>query len=440
MNQFYFYISFVSWLCLCSLWGIESLKISLEQAEDWVIENNYQLQADLHSAEQGYYGYRAAGDYFLPSLSVRASADFAKQRHGVDAVVKLTQPLYDKLAHCRLKEAQMQWEYLKLEWREKICHLLFEVRRAYDEILLHSARLEMDRMVIELWQEELKRVERSADLGASILYEVQEAKFHLNNAWIDYYSTERKRNESQIQFLSLLSLPSDTPLELEGGFLSLQTVEDGLGGTSQTLVKENKEEVLLGAEKRELAEKWIAQAFSFCPALQKARFACWLSRNQMEQVKAERYPTVSLYANAGHAYVNNGFDQQPNVGVGLNVEGALYSPVNRQKIKQAQAGRQSAASRYEEAELQVTAKTHRLLSEIEHCHRIYRTAKEGALLAEEGRKVAARKHEEGAMSAFEYRESVKNFREAQLRVIQAQADWRNAYHRLVEHAGIDLIF
>lgn len=415
-----FFILILFLVGFASGWSEEPLFLSLKQAEDLAIQNNYQMNASLHRLEQGYYGYKASKDYFLPKMTFSAEAVAGKDQHrhhnSLNSALQVTQPLYDKVAIYQLKEAQIQWERLRLEVQQQICEILFQVRKAYYEILLHQAHLAVDQMVIELWEQELKRQERHFALGVSIPYEVNQTKLHLKEAWIDYYSTQSDIRTSRLKLLTVLALSPNTSFDL---------VEKEIPLPPNHWQKSE-------------AEQWKKWAFQYRPELKQEQFTFLLSEIRVCQTKAENSPTLSLYASAGHRYVNNGFDQQPSLGIGVNLDWTLYDPTNKQRIRQAKEGKREAASNYYQIELETEAAVYNSLNEIEHSYLSYLTAQEGAVLAEEGMQMATKKHQLGAMSSFEYRDAIKSLHEAWQNVNQAKFDVRNAYDQLIQQTGLDL--
>lgn len=403
-------------------WCQGPLHLSLKQSEDLAIQNNYQMNASLHRLEQGYYGYKTSQAYFLPKVNAastvdvpikRQNVDVAGEQRSVEAVVRLTQPLFDKTASYSLKEAQIQWEEIRLDVQQQICDLLFQVRDAYFTVLLHQAHLAVDRMIIQIWEEEIKRQERHLELGASIPYELNQTKLHLKRAWIDYYGTQSDVRSSQIKLLTILGLPPHTELHLL------------------------EKEIPLPENQCDF-DQWQNLAFQYRPQLKQQQFSFLLSQNKIAKIKAERLPTFSLYASAGHQYVNNGFTNQPYVGVGVNVDWSLYDPSNSPRIKQAKEGSREAASNYYQAELETAAVIDNLLNELEKSHQAYLTAQEGAALAKEGMLMAIKKHQLGMMSSFEYRDAIKTLHEAQQQVNQAKFDVCYVYYQLIQQVGLDL--
>ena len=403
-------------VCCTNLWGQESWCLSLKETEDLAIQNNYKINRSLHRLEQGYYGYRASKDYFFPKLLLAGEIDTAINQHGLAGAVKLTQPLYDKIAFYSLKEAQIEWEKLRLEVQEQLCDILFQVREAYYEIVLNEAHLVVDQTILQILQGELKRQERHLELGASIPYEVNQTKLHLKNAWIDFYGTQEEIRSSKIKLLTVLSLPPDSSFTLEEKDIPLPQ---------------------FNWQKKD-ADQWKKWAFQYRPALKQEQFTFLLSQNQIQKTKAENSPTLSVFANAGHHYTHNGFDHQPNLDVGINLGWTLYDPSTKHRIKQAQEGCRGAASNYYQIELETSAQIYQLLNAIERIYQSFLIAQEGAALAEEGMQLATKKHQLGAMSAFEYRDAIKTLHEAQQKVNQVKFDLRNAYDQLVQHTGIDL--
>jgi outer membrane protein len=331
--------------------------------------------------------------------------------------LRLTQPLYDSQASYNLKEARIQWEQLRLSVQQEICNVLFQVREAYDEIVLYQAQLAIDQSIIQIWEEELTRQKCQVEWGTSISFEMNQTQLNLKKAWMDFYETQKKIHTIQYVLLTILGLPPQTPLHLQDNALCLPVAD----------------------WQQEDFKRWMQWAFCYRPELRLEQFNLLLAQNKVKQTKAENYPTVNLYANAGHHYVSNGFDNQPSIAVGVNVDWTLWNFSTKQKVRAAQASRQEASSRYCQTELETEAVIYNEWSAIQQSYRAYSAAHEGALLAQEGIQMAKKKHQHGVMTAFEYRDAVKMLREAEQRVNQAKFDLRRAYYLLVRQAGVDLI-
>lgn len=397
-------------------WTQEPLLLSLKQAENIAVCNNYQINASLHRLEQGYYGYKASRAFFKPQLNFASSIDFAQDEHALDAVVRMTQPLYDKVAYYQLKESHIQWEILKLEVQQKTCEILFEVRNAYYTILLNQAHLAVDQIVLQLWEEEVKRQERLLELGAAIPFELNQTRLQLKSAWSDYYDSQGDIKSSQIKLLTLLGLAPNTSFNLVEKEMPLPAFD----------------------WKNCQLEQWKQWALQYRPQLKQEQFLYLLSQNKVSQTKAERQPTVSFYANAGNRYINNGFTGQAYVGTGVNIDWMLYDPSNKPRIRQAEEGCKEAASNYYQVALETDSIIYTLLNELDKTYLAFQNAQEGAALADQGIQMAIRKHQLGMMSSFEYRDAIKNLHEAQQQVNHAKFDLNLAYDRLIQETGLDL--
>lgn len=412
-NALWIVLSFLNFSCGSAQ---EPLLLSLQQAENIAICNNYQINASLHRLEQGYYGYKASRAFFKPQMNFASSVDFAQDERGLDAVLRMTQPLFDKVAYYQLKESQIQWEILKLEVQQQMCDILFEVRNAYYTILLNQAHLAVDQVVLQLWEEEVKRQERLLELGAAIPFELNQTRLQLKSAWSDYYDSQGDIKSSQIKLLTLLGLAPNTSFNLVEKDIPLPSFD----------------------WKNCQIEQWKQWATQYRPQLKQEQFLYLLSQNKVSQTKAERLPTVSFYANAGNRYINNGFTGQSYVGTGVNIDWALYDPSNKPRIRQAEEGRKEAASHYYQVALETDSIIYTLLNELDKTYLAFQNAQEGADLADQGIKMAIRKHQLGMMSSFEFRDAIKTLHEAQQQVNHAKFDLHLAYDRLIQETGLDL--
>lgn len=403
--------------CFSIVEAQEPLCLSLKDAEDLAIQNNFQLNASLHRLEQGYFDYRASKAYFNPKVTVSSSFDLTRDKRAVQSAVQVTRPLLDRVAFYDMKGSQIKWEILRLEVQQQICDLLFQIRNAYFTLLLHQTHLAVEQMIIQLWEDELKRHKRKVELGVAIPFEFNQTNLNLKLAWIDYYATQSDMKTAQIKFLTILGLSPSTEFNL---------IE--------------KEVPLPPVEKLKCPlQEWMGLTFQYRPQLKQEQLTYLLSKNKICQRKAEQLPTLSLYANAGHDYINNGFDNQPRVAVGINLDWTLYDPTLKARVNQAREGRREAASNYFQVELETEAIIHNILNELEKSNFAYLTAQEGVMFAEEGMKMAVKKHQLGMMSSFEYRDSIKALHQAYDQLNQAKFEVRNSYYRLIQESGIDLM-
>ena len=396
-------------------WGEEPLHLSLKEAENIALQNNYALNASLHALEQGYYGYKASQGNFLPQVIGTGSYNVGKGEDTLNGVIQITQPLYNKVSSYQIQESQIQWEILKVKVQQLVADLLFQVRDGYYTILLNQAHLAVDRAIIELWEKELKRQERFFELGSAIHFDLNQARLHLRDAWSEYYDSEGEIKSSKIKLLTILGLPPETHFVTTEREIPLPPFD----------------------WKREGLKEWKQKALEYSPQLKQMQFSYLLSKNAVNQTKAERLPTVAVYANGGNQYVNYKFSGQPYCETGVNVSWMLYDPTNKPRVKQAEEGRREAISNYYQAELESNAAIYSLLNEIEQSYLSYQNAQEGAHLAEQGMEMAMRKHQLGMMSSFEYRDVIKTLHESQQDVHQAKFDLHNAYDRLIQQTGLD---
>lgn len=417
MNWHIFFILLTTFIIPnASGWGQIPIHLTLKQAEDLAIQNNNNMMASLYRLEQGYYGYKASKAFFLPSVTVSSNLGASRDRRGVDCAIQLTQPIFNKVASYQWKESQIQWELLRLDTQQLLCDLLYAVRNTYFSVLLHQAHLYVDEMIIQLWEEEVKRQERLLELGTTIPYELNQAKVHLKGARIDYYSTQSEVKTSQIKLLTTLGLAPNTSIQLLDKEIPLPPMKD---------------------DKIDF-EYWKCLAFEYRPQLKREQFNLLLTQNRISQTRAERLPTVNIFATAGNDYVYNDFANRTSVGAGVSLDWTIFDPTNRPRLKQAQEGSREAASNYLQVELQTEAAIYDLKNTIEKSYLAYQSAEEGAALADESMRMATKKHQLGMMNSFEYRDAIKTQHQAQEAVIQAKFDVNDSYQQLIQQAGIDL--
>ena len=398
----------------------EIITLSLCQAEELALENNYDLLASVSRLQQSYYGYRSTKTYFHPAISYSSNANMgssmAKGTYRLDNLLQVTQPIFDKTAAYLLKEAEINWERQRLQVQQQICETLFKVRNAFHALLLHQAHLAVDKMILEIWEAESLRQERYLNLGSAIALEFTQAQLQLKRARIDCCATESDIRSSQIRLLTLLGLSPGIVLHLtekESSFTIPQWRAFNL-------------------------EEWKKLAFQYSPQLKQEQLNYALMKTKISRIKAERLPTLSAYASAGHNYVTNGFTFQHSAGVGVNIDWMLYDPTHRPRIKQAKEEEREAVISHNQIKIEVEAMIYDGLNRIEKSYQAYLVSNEEAFLAEESMRMATKKQELGLITPFEYRDVIETLHEAKQRVNQAIFDVRNNYDLLVQQVGFDL--
>lgn len=398
----------------------ESLHLTLGRAEAIALENNYDLLSSASDLKQEAFGLAATKGLFYPTLTFSSTANSGQSDAGddnfIDSQLLLTQTIYNKTASLAVKESALSCERAALQMQQQMIDTLYAIRNAYHALLLSRMHYAVDQMVIEIWKEECHRQERLIALGASIPLDFTQARLHLKGAKIDALNRESDIRSQEIALLTLLGLPPGTSILLE----------------EAEMVPPSPEWLSV---KR---EQWMKWALCHRPALKIEQLNFSVADNRVRSTQAERLPTVSAFASAGHNYIVNGFVAQPSAGVGVNLDWILYDPTNKPRTKQAKEAKAQAATSYRQSELETAAMVYDEIFTLHKANQSYVIAKEGAELAEESLRMAKKKQELGLLTSFEYRDIVESLHEAKHGVNAALFDLCNSFDALVRDVGLDL--
>lgn len=386
--------------------------------EEIALKNNLDILGSLSRLEGGGFDVESKQKLFYPSVTFSSNVNTGQNDYcdcGMNSLLEITQPLYDKAAQCAISQSKIERDRRCFQLRKQICDTLFAVRSAYFTYLLHLTHLEIDREVIQVWKNEVTRQEKRLQLGSSIPLELAQTKLHLKEANIDLNKTESSVCKSRIDLLYVCGFPPNASVIFLNEFTPYPP------STLNT---------------REM-ERWKQIAFENSPDLKDAQLACESAKMEVSKIKGEHWPTLSAYASAGHNYIYNGFAFQPALGAGVNLDWMLYDPTNKPRLKAAQEALKGSGYGYSLLELQIEGTIYALLNEIEKNAQSYLVAKEGSSLAEESVQIALKKTEQGLMSPFEYRDLIDQWHFAKQQESQALYDWRVSYATLIRFVGFD---
>jgi outer membrane protein TolC len=414
---------------------VETLEnLILEQAESIAMTHNYTILSLYHRLNQRYYQYQEKKGECLPqaTLSVQPQIEENRFKSPVDLSVK--QILYDVETGYHIKESRIDYAITKLELYKEIVDVLFQVRQAYFEVILGQHQQVVEESIVTHIQEDLDRHEKQVKLGALSSLEINQIKLQLNKALVEYYDSQRRVKVGLYQLLNLLGFPPQTPIQLASQEIPLPPFEELNRFTQLT-------QCSVQMLSTQTLQQWENLAMSYRPELKQEQANVIKAQVEIGRYQHPYRPTVSAFANVGHACTFKNFSQRHHWNAGIAVEWTLLDGYKRQnRLKQAKAASAEATSIEVQTQLETKNEVHRLLAEMEKEFQSYLVAKESERLGQEAITMATRKQQLGSLPYMEYLESIKSWRETRRDVNQAKFDLLNAYFNLVKFSGADLIY
>lgn len=407
--------------------------LTLQQAVEIGIENNYGLRISRNFQEIASNNYSLGNAGFLPSLELTASkresvensefesADGNSQVNtgarssASNAALNLNWTLFDGLkmfaSYDRLgKIKEVNDEELRFDME----NLVFDISLSYFNIIRLTEQINVLQNNIDVSRERIEIEETKVDVGSGSEYDLLQARSDLNADRASLLREENLLTEAKISLNELLSRDPETEFSVSREIL-----------INRFLVRE------------ELYQKLMAENAE----LSIARMQRDISRVELRELRGERFPVVSL--TSGYSYSssqNDGgffrFNETTGFSVGITARVNIFNGFDtNRRVQNAQINQKNA-------ELTLEAQRLRLKSDFLATFRAYQNSielvdleEENLLNAEETLDIALERFRLGSISSLEFREAQRTFISAENRLINAKFDAKIAEAELMRLSG-----
>ena len=405
-------------------------KISLSQAVEIGLKNNYSIQVANNQKDISIKNKEAAVSVMLPKLDATASYNkttvdtrqvfvtgVTQERNKANTVqqnagLQLSWVLFDGLkmfaSYERVKELESMGE---VNAKAMVQGVLADIVINYYAIVAAQEQLKVSQDALAVSKKRVDIAESKNQVGAGSTLDLLNAKVDYNSDLSALIRQQESLKNLKIRLNELLILPITSDIELTD--------------TIPTLKKINS---------TDLYQKLLAQN----PSLLLAKSQQRIAELNVREVSADRYPTLRL--NSGYNYSNQnaeaGFftenrSQGLNYGVTASVNifnGLLQS----KKEKIAKLNAQSASINYESAKLTLDANWNSLLNSYENNLQLLVLEKENQVVAKKNIDISIEKYKLGGISSLQLREAQKAYIESNARYINALYQYKLAETSLLE--------
>ncbi len=407
--------------------------LTLEEAVEIGLENNYSLQISRNFLEIADNNYSLGNAGFLPSLDLTASrresiedsefesADGNSQTNtgarstATNAAINLNWTLFDGLrmfaSYDRLgKIKEVRDEELRFDME----NLVFEISLAYFNLIRISEQINALQNNIDVSQERIEIEEAKVDVGSGSEYDLLQAWSDLNADRALLLREENFLTEARIRLNELLSRNPETE------FSVTRDIE-----VNRLLIRD------------ELYQKLMADNAE----LSLARMQQDIARVELRELRGERFPEISL--TSGYNYSSNQndggffrFNETTGFSVGITARVNIFNGFDtNRRVQNARINRKNAELTLESRQLRLEADFLATFRAYQNSLELVDLEEQNLENAEETLDIALERFRLGSISSLEFREAQRTFIAAENRLISAKFDAKIAEAELRRLSG-----
>jgi len=407
--------------------------ITLEEAVQIGLENNYGLQISRNLQKQAENNLSLGNAGFLPMVDLTGSrtesiedSEFRSadgtgstnegaRSTNTNASLNLNWTVFDGLtSFARYDRLGLLKEISDEQLRFDMEFMVSQIALSFFNVIRINEQMKVLENNIEVSLERIEIEETKVDLGSGSEYDLLQARSDLNADRAAFIRERNRLNEAKITLNELLSRDPRTDFDVT---------------TEIDVNRFLPEEELFERLMKENAELAIA------------RFENEVSQLEIREVQGERYPQISL--TSGYSFnrsENDGgffqFNETTGFSVGITARVNIFNGFNLNRRVQ------NAQIRKKNAELSLEAQKLRLESDFQAIFRTYQNSIELVDLeednlanAEETLDIALERFRLGSISSLEFREAQRTFLAAENRLINAKFEAKVAETELLQLTG-----
>lgn len=411
--------------------------LSLEEAIATSLQNNYDIQLSRNDSALAALDYSYANYAFYPRLNASAGINFnnnnqkqtladgtKRDRNDIksntsNASLNLNWTLFDGMrmfiTRKRLSELVQLGE---LQIKNQVTTTVADVMQVYYNIVSQEQRLKAIEEQMQLSEERLKLAQYKFDVGTGAKPDVLQAQIDLNAQKSAHLTQQTAIAKLKEQLNQLLDLPlnndfrvSDTIVIREG--LTIDSIQNGINTTNPQLL---------------LAQKGLD-----------------IAQLNLEERRAERFPTVSFnsaynFSRTNNQAVINPFQPLFNQNHGLNYGFTTIIPIfngyiTRRNIRAAQLDIEYQQLAYRRNLSQLTTSVSNAYKDYDLYKRTLTLEEENMELVRENLFIARERYRLGISTFLEMREAQQSLADAANRLIQARYNTKLAEIELLRLRG-----
>ena len=391
--------------------------LSLKQAYEWALENNFSIQIASNELEIAKRNNVIGNAGMLPSLNGVVNQDNqvvdTKQKflngaennrdgaksNSLNASVEMNWTLFNGMKMFATKRKLAEFEAMgKLRLKQQMENTLSRVAKAYLDALLAKEQLAIAEQVLSIGEKRLQVAKAKLEAGKSPKSEVLNVQVNLQADKAAARRLEASYKNSKLNLLQLLGLQTSFNFELSDSWVSQEAL-------SYEAFKESAMQQNSGIQLSKLSKE--------------------LAQTQLGELKADRYPSLQL--RSGYNYNKQeseaGFLQSSNntgfhYGLGLNLNIFNGFDTDR-KIGIAKINQKSAELLYKDSLLKLEIAVAQAYEMYAANRALFQFEESNVLLAKENFELAREQQANGLLSINDLRIAEVNYMQSMQRKFQA---------------------
>lgn len=403
-------------------------QISLQEAIDIALENNYQLEQAANnlgltesfllgekldyapSVSGNARGYKQIGRQFIPG-----TGNFANRAvTGVNASLSASIPIFqgfENINSLRSVRFDKKSQQENVEWVGE--SIIFQTASNYLQFLLDKELLEIARENLQASQQQLEQIKVQVEVGSRPTVDLYNQQAIVANSELEVTNRENALNLSRLQLIRIMEVDPRKEYEF-------------------TTPEVSEEEIV--ARQYELAAL-VNTALENRSDLQREKFSIESLEYQLQSIKGSLFPSLSLSASISSGYndqnfnLNTGglfsfqdqfYDLNVNQSIGISLNIPIFNSFDRRlNVQTQQINYKNAILSLENTRLQVIQEVNQAYNDYQSIIKQIEAASKALQAAERSYVTQKQRYEVGAGTLIE-------LSQANAQYVQAQADYISA--------------
>ena len=403
--------------------------VTMEQAVQWALAHNHDLERLRFDVQAAEAGARGADALYMPTLTVGGRIASAGPSDTISlpipdhplniqildtapvytASATLSQPVYTFGAiPLARRAASLALDQATLQLRRAEQKLSSDVESAFLQASLTSALVDVANGAVATSQERLRISQERYDAGTAARFEVLRSEVSLATTQEQLLQAQTASELAMSALIQKLGLPQGSTIEI------LPPDPESIEPVEPPVTLEEAQQT----------------AMQNRPDLQSLQVALQLTQVGVESERNR--PMLAFQGSYSHSDHASGFQQKDNWSLGLNLSYLLFDGGRaRAAIDQAESTRDSVSARLDEAESLVSLEVQnayltltKSLDRIEVARTTLESAREAVRIAQLG-------YTEGVITYIDYQDADLGYRQAETMFLQA------VYGYLIAQSGLD---
>ena len=437
--------------------------LTLKRAEALALRNNQQIQAFGQVVAQGWQRRLQAISPLLPQAE-NFSQVLKVQSLGAPIYTtnfRMTQEIIAPELWYEAKIGGLEYHSVRWEHAGVVNDVRFEVREAYYKVVLAQETVAVETENIELLTYALDEEQALFEGGEVTIFNINQSKVAVSNAWADYYTSLRELKNSVNELVLVLGYEPGNDVEIEIAEREIPVedipeLKDKLQTPPQAVPQITKKHRGVWGQRTPTEPlfhtadmtPWQQLARRRRPDIQRQHVDIQAARRKVQARRSMYSPSLRFFANwtatsaaasisstpGGTSALKNRFAWDG----GLVLTWKLFDGLSRERrISEARAARAESYIVLEDLLQRSARDISNRFNELEENILTYHASVESVQLAEQSIEEAKSRHELGFITPLEFRDAVTSLSKAKNNRNRASYNLLISYYALRRDSGVD---